>query len=276
MLLETDMLLQLDALHYAADYIPKRAIRYFTALGHQDELMPLLVEEAKDVIAYPEEHQDESGCSRLLFHAIMIFGFLREERAIPLVREIGLMSHEAIDEMLGDRLFESVSLALAELFSQRVDELKALVEDRTIDPSIRATCLQTMMFLYGRGEISRDDMVAYCLKLLKQPEEDLSCVYEVIAASSIALHPEELIGELRQFYQEGRIDEEQVKLEEIEESLLLPKENSIEEFRKMLNVHLDDLIAHLEGLDGAWKEGAYERNESCPCGSGQKFKKCCQ
>lgn len=276
MLLATDTLLQIDALHYAVDYIPKRALRFFTDPENRQESIDLLLEEAKDVIAHPGEYIEEETGNRFLFHALMILGSFREERAIPLIRQIGLMDHESIDDLLGDRLFDSVSLAIAEIFSQNMGELKNLLEDPDIDPCIRATCLQSMVFLYGRGAISREEIVAYFLDLLKNPEEDLPFFYEVIAASSIALHPEELIVPLRKLYRAGKIDASHIKLEEIEESLSLPKEQSIQEFRATLDVHLDDPIAHLETIEDLQKAIAYERNEPCPCGSGLKFKKCCQ
>ncbi len=275
MLTATDTLLQIDSLHYAADYIPKRALRYFTAPENQLEATDLFLEEAEDVIAHPGEYLEEETGNRFLFHALMIFGALQEEKAIPLIRKIGLMDHKSIDEMLGDRLFDSVSLAIAEIFSQNRDGLKSLLEDPDIDPCVRATCLQSMVFLYGRGIFSREEIVAYFLDLLKHPEEDLPFFYEVIAASSIALYPEELIGLLRKFYREGRIDASHIKLEEIEDSLSLPKEQVIQKFRATLDVRLEDPVAHLEMLEDFQRGTVYERNELCPCGSGLKFKKCC-
>lgn len=276
MLVETDTLLQIDSLHYAVDYIPKRAIRYFTDPETQAESVDLLLEEAQDVIAHPTEYIEEETGNRFLFHALIILGSFQEEKAIPLIRQIGLMNHESIDELLGDRLFDSIALAIAEIFSRQIDALKSLIEDPAIDPCVRATCIHSMMFLYGRGAISRDNLVAYFLNLLQKPEDGIPFFYEVIASASMALYPEELIELLRKFYQENRIDQSIISLKEIEENLALSKEQVIEEFRPNFHVYLDNPIAHLETLEGLQQEIYYERNEPCPCGSGLKFKKCCQ
>ena len=272
---ELDLGLQMDSLHYAIDYIPKRALRFFTAPEHRPESIDLLLEEAQDVIHHPDEYIEEGMGNRLLFHAFLIFASLKEERAIPLIRELGLMDQETIDELLGQHLFEGIALAIGELCATQVDQLKEFIQSDEIDPCIRAACLQAMTFLYGRGVITRDEVVSYFLDLLKNPEPDLPFFYEVIAASAIPLYPDELIVPLRELYSQGKIDSSHIKLEEIEESLSLPKSQAIQEFRPFLSTRIEDPIVYLETLT-EFQNPPYERNEPCPCGSGLKFKKCCQ
>lgn len=276
MLVKTDILLKIDSLHYAVDYIPKRALHYFSAPENREEAVPLLLEEAQDFIANPADYIEETMGNRFLVHALLILGSLQEKQAMCLIRQIGLMPHELIDELLGDWLFDGISLAIAEIFDGRVEELKELIEDRELDPSVRAACIQSLLFLYGRGALSREEIISYLRRQLDTPEKGLPFFYEIIASAAIALHPEELIEPLRRLYSEGIIDDSQVQLQEIEESLSLPKAASLEAFRETLSMRLEDPVQYLENLEAISQEVPYERNEPCPCGSGQKFKKCCQ
>lgn len=268
-----DTLLLIDSLHYAVDYIPKRAIRFFTAPENLPETIPLLVDEIKEVLTHPNEFAEER--SQFLFYAIMILGHFRLKEAIPLIRDLGCMDQESIDELLGERLFDSISLAIAQIFSEEIDLLKDLIEDSSIDECIRATCVQSIICLYGQGFLSRDEVVSYFLALLKKPRENISFFYEVIVSASLIVHPEEMIEEIRKIFSEGSIDASEVSLDDVEEFLEMDKSDVIAECKQAFQMDLDDLLAYFDSIGGFHHGSSVERNEVCPCGSGLKYKKCC-
>lgn len=259
----------LDILHDAFDYVPKRALRFF--LEEEEDRISSLVKEMGDVIQHPEAFEEDE--SRLLYYGIMILAALDREEGISLVKKIGQLSEERIDSLLGERFFDSFTLAIAELYKYKIKELKALIEDESSNPALRAASVQAMMILYGRKILSRTDVVSFFKGLLEKRKEKIPYLYDVIAGASFALHPEEMIEELRQAHKEGFIDSEQIQLSEIEETYSLSKEEVVESSTDMFDADLSDLIVH---LDLAYKEADLpERNDLCPCGSSLKYKKCC-
>ncbi len=267
--IDPDCVPYLDILHDAYEYIPKRAIRFF--LEGEEDRISALIAEMESVIAHPEEFQEEG--SRVLYFGTLILAALHREEGISLIQKIGYWESDWIDLFVGDYLFDSFTLAIAELYTYRIGDLKMLIEDEKVDPAIRAASLQALMILFGRRIIHRDDVVAYFKGLLEKRSEKIPYFYEVLASASFALHPEEMIEPLRLAYKEGFIDSKEISLTDIEELLPLPKEQMIEQSRDALATQLSDLIAH---FDVAHKQFEFpERNDPCPCGSGLKFKKCC-
>ena len=268
-----DTLLLIDSLHYAVDYIPKRAIRFFIAPENLPETIHLLVDEIREILAHPTEFVEEG--SQFLFYAIMILGHFRSEEAVPLIYDLGLLDQESIDELLGEKLFGSISLAIAQIFSERIDLLKGLIEDSSIDECIRATCVQSIVYLYGQSYLSRDEVVSYFLTLLRKPREKISFFYEVIISASLIVHPEEMIEEIRKKFSEGVIDVSSISLDDVEECLWMDKHDVIPECKQAVQADLDDLVAYFDAMEELPQGNAVERNETCPCGSGLKYKKCC-
>jgi hypothetical protein len=266
-----DTLLLMDSLAFAVDYIPKRALRFFTVSENRQETIALLLDEIKDVLEYPAEYLEEG--SQILFYALVILGHFRAKEAMGLIREIGRLDQETIDGFMGERLFDSVSLAIAQIFSEDVPLLKELIEDPEMDECIRAACVQSMICLYGQEVLPRDELVSYLLYLLKKPREKVAFFYEVIVSSSLALHPEEMMEEIRKVFSEQIVDESDITLQDVEEFLTIDKEEVIREGKAAFAADLEDIVAHFESIQEL--PNSVERNELCPCGSGQKYKKCC-
>jgi len=261
----------LDSLHEACDYIPKRAIRYFTDPEPFNGAVGQLIEEMQEILENPDFYVEEE--SRFLFHAMLILAHLKVESAIPLFEAVGYLPFEAIDVLLGDRLFDSIALSYAELFETVPAQLRSFSENPEIDPAMRSCALQAMMILFGKGVLERSEVVDHCFKLLKNRSEKLPYIYDLIAASSTVLHPHEMIDEIRAAYKEGFIDPNQITLKEVEEMLELNESDVVNSAREELNADLEDLFAHYELCVN--KRHAFDRNDPCPCCSGFKYKKCC-
>lgn len=273
MSISTDTDLLLDSLHEAREYNPKRAIRYFTDEDHRSQVVPLLLEEMEEVLHNPEHFVENE--SQFLLHSMLILAHLHEEDAIALFQAIGYLDPEAIEVFLGEHLFDSVSVAFAEMFKNKTDLLKEIIEDPEQDPMIRASGLQAMLVLFGKGIFTRSEIIEYFLHVLKQREEKIPYVYDLIAGASTILHPAELIDELKLAYAEKYIDPEQIGLSEIEEMLEQPKEEIAALAQEQFNADLEDLMAHYDLLLTKSKKASFERNDPCPCCSGLKYKKCC-
>lgn len=259
----------LEAIHYAIDYVPKRALRYF--LQADEERISSLVQEIDDLLQHPDSYMDDE--SPLLFYGMMILAALHREEGVAFVQRIGALNLDQIEIFLGDHLFDSFALAVAELYKYHVPELKAIIANEAFEPAVRASAIQSFVYLFSQGIISRNDVVGFLKGLLESRKEKIPYLYDLIASASFALHPEEMMDSLRKAFEEGYIDTDQIQLKDVEEVLALPKEQVITESREMLRADLKDLIAHLESA----RKGneVYERNDPCPCGSGLKYKKCC-
>jgi uncharacterized protein YchJ len=109
-----------------------------------------------------------------------------------------------------------------------------------------------------------------------------------------------LIGDLRKAYAEDLIDEFHIRLEHLEETLQESKETVLARLRSRYQGLIQDTIAEMQGWacfekDRKWKKQKQINpikhipadpeakpkskkiglNEPCPCGSGNKYKKCC-
>jgi hypothetical protein len=259
----------LESLHDAFDYIPKRALRFFLEGG--EEKISALVNDMEMVLEKRDLFREDG--TRLLYFGALLLAALQREEGIAFIRKIGSLSSDWIELFLGDRFFDSFTLAIAELHKYRIADLKEMIEDSNVNPALRAAGLQAMMVLFGRKIVHRNEIVSYFKSFLEKRSEKIPYFYDVIAGASFALHPEEMIEPIRTAYKEGYIDPQQIQLSEIEEVLALQKEQVVESSREMLAEDLSDLIAH---LDAAYRGTEMpERNDPCPCGSGLKFKKCC-
>mgnify|MGYP001194592956 CR=1 FL=1 len=175
-----------------------------------------------------------------------------------------------------------------------------------MDEYARSAALRAIVIRVVTGNLPRADAIAYYASLLRGglPREP-GWIWDSLAGYIVDLNPAELLGPLRQAYEEGLCDSAWVSIEEAEhEADLTPAETLrchgglIEDTAAAMSWwacfkpeerslgesddedgwdELDEDAGDDEGpaVPYVRAEPKIGRNEPCPCGSGKKHKKCC-
>jgi hypothetical protein len=261
---------------------------------------PLLLAELDWQIENPLEEER----SALFIYALCLCAEMKCEAAFVRYVSILRMPTALLNAMLGDMLTETMPEMLTRTCAGRIDELKALIEDERVYDFARVITLDVLRNLMLDGVISRDDLTAYVSQLLVcRLERERSHVWDAAASLAENLHMTDALPAIEEAYRAGFCDPGYQSLESIqsglrtqtaEEALLcaergrrrfstIEKEMSFFVKRWPANgvfPEEDDRELLTEPREvqkrsrRVVKEGP-GRNDSCPCGSGKKYKKCC-
>ena len=239
---------------------------------------------------------------RLLFRGIHILGGRQLPAAYrPFIEFLRGPQHRV--EFLGDAITETLSKILAGLFDGDDEPLRALITDTKVDPFVRSATVRAMGGLCFEGRIGRANFAAFLERLDDgglAPEDDEILWYAWMCVIAV-LGMTELAPRARAAFADGRIPPD-LCIEKDFDRLLddaLQRPDDRARLSKEEMGTIKDVLAELEAY-GAWydPEGGEEmtsddplwaaegepvrnpfrhvgRNDSCPCGSGRKYKKCC-
>lgn len=265
------------------------------------EAGPILLSELDAKLKRPRE-QDSSA---LFLYALYLCGEMREEQAFDRYLAMCRLPNLVLDSLLGDILTEAMPEMLARTCSGRIDDLKALAEDQTVNEFARAAALQAMQNLMLDGHLSRDALMGYCIQLLKhQPAWPASHVWDAVIEVATDIHPQEAMPLIEKAYALGLADPQVAGLDFVKGRLSRSREEVLAETRRMRReltsteeaMHFfvsqwseqdqpeepEDDAPLLEVLKAHRRQGTVSgdtpkvgRNDPCPCGSRKKFKKCC-
>lgn len=239
-------------------------------LSLRDEVLALgsgvvaeLIELARDEEAGADDAPGEGWPP---IHAVDLLIDLKAEAAIePLLRVLSTATYDAL-------IYNRISLRLPELGAAVVEPALRLAHDEDID----AEFFDSLCCVLSETGV-RDERIFECL--CKHFESS-----SVLGAGSFASYGDErALPLLRQ------------AIEEFEpmwdsEFGMLELREFIDAYRHLAGTVPDDLLEHERQLREVWETQLAEklaaeqpavsekigRNEPCPCGSGKKYKKCCQ
>lgn len=188
-----------------------------------------------------------------------------------------------------DKLFyEEFPKVFALMGESAIPELKNHLWDITQDEIARSTALPCLEEI---GLTHRQECLALFAEFLQQADESCKSLVGLVICSFIKLKATECIEIIRETFNRGCVDISiPGDLEDVEIALGLrdkrvtPKPNynnhspemleKLQVIREMIGLNHLDLDDYIESpsLRQIPKIG---RNDTCPCGSGKKFKKCC-
>lgn len=277
------------------------------AVLRREEMTPELLGVIEHTVTNAKEIDGEHDSMAHLY-AMFLLAQFRESRAYPLLMRFCLLDGELLYSLCGDFITESLGRVLASVSDGELGGIQSIAENEQADEWVRGAALDGLLTLVAEGQTRRESMVHYFVrlfrtKLKRQPSE----VWNSLVAASCDIYPIELLDDIRQAYREGLVDLGNINMEDVKHDLALGKDrvlarlasdphhrmvrNTVKEmewwacFRRDRK---DDVQApqelsvanHQENLSSApiLMESVSRkigRNETCPCGSGKKYKKCC-
>ena len=179
--------------------------------------------------------------------------------------------------------------------------IKGLILNRDADQYGWGAGVSALALLAAWAEIPREPVVEYFLWLAEQGlEREPSQVWDSLVAESADIEALVVFPALRRAHREGLADPHSMTPEELAEAESAPPGRMLEAVRER-HPPIDDVAVATswwsafennsadDAVEDDWDEegqliepqqpyrapARVGRNESCPCGSGKKFKKCC-
>lgn len=294
-----------DDLRYLTKGYPTAAIK--AALEKQDEITPFLFEFINHAL---ENYQqlDEFYFGHL--HAMFLLAYFREKTAFPLVIQMASLPEEWPENLLGDTITEDLDRVIASLYDGNITLIQQLIENENANTWSRNAALRSLLVLIKNNKLERTWGIDYFKHLFHHTtfmydEEAITHLVSVVSD----LYPEELYDEIKNAFENGQVDTFHINMKWINFVLAKGKEKALAEFiyENKRYDFIDDVIKHMQGwacfheresdcegikdqvetyfsdlLNKLESEMPHRleapkigRNESCPCGSGKKYKKCC-
>lgn len=270
-----------------------------SADGHRSALVEPLLAALERGVTNPGGVSTEDA--NLFSYALYLFAKWREPRAYPLVIRWLSLGEEEPFLIAGDIVTEDGARILAAVCDGDLAPIKKLILNRDADEYGRANGVSALALLAAWAEVPREPIVECFLWLASEDlEREPSVVWETLATGSCDIEALAVFPALRQAYRDGLVDQQFMPVEELDEAeAALP--GTLLEATRERQPPIDDIASatswwsafsdddddplddELISEDGEVieRQEPYRappkvgRNESCPCGSGKKYKKCC-
>jgi hypothetical protein len=282
-----------------AEGLPREALKAATA--QRSEIVPLFLSEIEAYLALEPAARTKQTPLFFIFH---LLGEWREKAAYrPLVRLLRLPGRE-VDEIFGDAINTTSHRVMAAVFDGDPEPLYDIILDRNAEEFIRSSMCEVLAMVTVRGELDRALAGRFLrdafMNLLPQAQNFVWAGWQ----SAIAmLGMSDLKILVKKAFDRGFIDSHVLAFDHFEQDLRQGIERPGEPSRPDDHEYtlFGDTIEELSGWycfteqyredQKRWRQQVeanhvrsqpYEnplkgigRNDSCPCGSGKKFKKCC-
>lgn len=267
---------------------------------HKEEAIPLLlayVAENLEKLERASNMDEWDEIAAAPFYELFLLAEFRVREAMPLYLRMLNLHADKCDWFLGDVLTDSMSAMIAGIATtEDIPALKAIVENTEIEEFQRGAALHSMTVMYMYDKLSRDvvsEYIGFLLNNLSNEDELLThIVGECVDLALTNFYPR-----LKSLYEADCIDILFIRVEELDDPDAWPSpEEAKRQYReKKYNQLIDDTIQRLSTWAVFREEYKYDhprenfydenspivkpekigRNEPCPCGSGNKYKRCC-
>jgi hypothetical protein len=288
----------LDQLRHA-EGLPKAALQ--AASAQRVEMVPAFLHEIDSYLALASAERAKPTPLFFIFH---LLGEWREKIAYrSLARLLRCPEHE-LNAILGDGITTTTHRVMAAVFDGNPQPLYAIILDRHAEQFIRSRMCEVLAMLVQRGELDRTETARFLRDAFTELQPQARCFVWQGWQSAIAMLG---LGELKilvkRAFDYGFIDRQCLCFEDFERDLewAVRRPDQPRQHHGDLFSLFGDAVEELSGwyafsekfLAGRDQEPEYDeddltenephrnrfrgvgRNDPCPCGSGQKFKKCC-
>ncbi len=294
----------LHAFRTCRDVFPQQA--FDEAVAQREAITPALLDLVEKAAADPVAAA-KSADDLVIVFALYLLAEFRDTRAYRPCVAIAAAPEDASYQILGDVITDSLHRILASLFDGDVAPILELASDSKADEYARGSAVRSLVVLVRNDRITREEAVR-CLRELfsGRVERSMGWVWEDLVTSVLDLPAPELRAEATQALIDKLGVEMYPDLDAVGRDMRAypdPTKFSLitraaDEFGWWSNFSPDQYANALlarAGLEIPVREPqpAYEAparppappthvpvprpgpNERCPCGSGKKYKKCC-
>lgn len=273
----------LKELEYNYGRFPREAVE--AAIFHREQITPKLLQimegarQNAEVLLRQEDYIAH-------IYALYLLAQFRETRAYSLIVDFFSMPGDIALNLTGDLVTESLGHILASVSGGDTSLMRSLIENERANEWVRGAATEGLLCLVASDEVSQDEIVAYFESLFRNRlKREPSHVWNALVASSADLHSQELYEHIEQAFADDLVDDGFIDLQYVQEKLAVDKDKALERLRGDRTYRLiKDTIREMEWWacfqpprqpDAAIQRKKVGRNQPCPCGSGQKYKRCC-
>jgi len=261
-----------------------------SADAHREALVERLLAALDRGIRDPQGASQED--SSLFAYAVYLVAKWRDTRAYPhVIRWLSLPEEEPFD-IAGDIVTMHGARILAAVCDGNLDPIMSLIVNRQADEWGRGAGVTAIALLAAWGEVPRGKVIDRLRWLVREGlEREPSAVWDSVAADSVDIEAVELLSDVAQAFDDGLIDSEFMRRSELDAIEATPRGETVRKTRERYPP-IDDVLEATAWWDR--RSGAVDdddesvevaepyrappkvgRNQTCPCGSGKKYKKCC-
>ena len=241
-------------------------------------------------------------------YAMFLLAQFRMTRAIPLVIKIYSHPTKQVDLLGWELITEDLPRIVASVYAGDPTPIKALIENEDADEYVRDAMLKTLMILVIHGKMARAELTEYCTSLIREKlDRTPSFIWCGLAKFCADLGEQGLFEDLQAIFAEDLADPSYMTLNEVEELLMRGWDQNFRKIATEPDYQLvEDVAREMEGwaffreLDQQEILPAFSgsaiiprmpsqtshrsrqkptqkigRNQTCPYGSGKKYKNCC-
>ena len=273
-----------------------------SADAHRTVLVQPLLELLERCVADPDSASEAE--SQLFSYGLYLMAKWRETRAYHVVIRWLSLPDAVSTRLSGDVSTQDGARILAAVWDGDLEPVKRLVLNRDADEFSRGVALAALALLAIWAEVPRGTILEYFAWLAREGlERQPSYVWGALAAESADIEALEVFPDLRRAYDEGLIDPQVIGRSELEEVEASPRGALVEHmkdryppihdvaeatswwasFGRRPSTHRAEERAALDAarefsgdvVQPYRAPAKVGRNETCPCGSGREYKKCC-
>ena len=272
----------LKELEFNSGVFPRKALE--EARARQKEITPELLRILVKATDNIELIWDEPAYFAHIY-AMYLLAQFRERKGYQLIVDFFSIPGEITLDLTGDVVTEDLGRILAAVSGGDTSLIKRLIENQEANEYVRGAGLVSLMTLLAEGEIDRDEVVEYTKSLYQGGlEREPSHAWNLLVNCSADIHPEEVMDEIKQAYEDGLVDKGFIDYKWVEEHHACDRTQLLKRLAEVRHHrYIRDVVKEMEwwacfeqrkrGV--STKKGKVGRNEPCPCGSGRKYKRCC-
>lgn len=260
----------LNEIHFYKSIVPIKAYEFLAK--NQQEVTPILIQTLKNVI----QRHDRTGDYYVAhIHALLLLSQFREKKAYPVVLELLKLPVDSIDRLLGGLFTHTIPQIILSIYDGNPEPLFALLLNHDADNTLRliiGICFSSLIY---QKMISTEVVLLRLQEVIASGKMNEDQVFfAVLANITMECKLEPLYGTIRAAFKAGMVCRDLQNIEDFEQNIHLPIKQIAHE--NYLNPLIDAAkeLAQWYTCDKAIIP-KIERNATCPCGSGHKFKKCC-
>ena len=201
------------------------------------------------IVQYPQLNGARYSHSAFIA-ALYLLAQFKEKAAYPVIVDFFIQKN-GIDLINSDCevVSEGLGRILASVCGNDLSLLKQLIENRGIDNELRDAGLKALVVLYNKGQLLREDLVAYLTYLLKNniEEENNPLFASSLLIYCFKIYPEEFYALIIKCYELNLINRDIINLDDIDSQMRVGKIRVLEQLNSNHHAQfIDDVIYELK------------------------------